>query len=52
MDQVDLRREYFYATPAEVRELLSEIAGQHLLEYHETPEALEWRASRASLGTD
>ncbi|MEU7823426.1 DUF4041 domain-containing protein [Catellatospora sp. NPDC049133] len=52
VNQVNLRREYFYATPAEVRELLSEIAGQHLLEYHETPEALEWRASHAGRATD
>jgi hypothetical protein len=34
-----------YATPAEVRALLERVAGQHVLEYHETPEALEWRAS-------
>ncbi|WP_030509448.1 hypothetical protein [Microbispora rosea] len=27
------RREFFYATPAEVRDLLEKIAGQHLLEY-------------------
>lgn len=43
---VNLRREFFYATPSEVRTVLKEIAGQHLLEFHETPEAIEWRTSR------
>lgn len=45
VNKVNLRREYFYATPAEVRDELTRIAGQHLLEYHDLPEALEWRAS-------
>jgi hypothetical protein len=44
VNQVNTQREFFYATPAEVREVLQRIAGQHLLEYHETPEAIEWRA--------
>ncbi len=47
VNRVNLRREFFYATPTEVRTLLEEIAGQHLLEFHETPEAVEWRASGA-----
>jgi len=42
---VNLRREFFYATPSEVRTVVEEIAGQHVLEYTETPEAVEWRAS-------
>jgi hypothetical protein len=46
VNQVNLRREFFYAIPAEVREILERIAGQHLLEYSEVPEALEWRQSR------
>ncbi|MGW7681642.1 DUF4041 domain-containing protein [Kribbella sp. NPDC054772] len=45
VNKVNLRREYFHATPAEVRDQLARIAGQHLLEYHDLPEALEWRAS-------
>jgi hypothetical protein len=45
VNRVNVQREFFYATPAEVRDLLERIAGQHVLEYHETPEALEWRAS-------
>ncbi|MFI0348901.1 DUF4041 domain-containing protein [Actinomadura sp. 9N407] len=45
VNQVNLRREFFYATPSEVRATLESIAGNHLLEYTETPEALEWRSS-------
>ena len=45
VNRVNLRREFFYATPTEVRKLLERLTDQHILEYHETPEALEWRAS-------
>ncbi|GHH64839.1 hypothetical protein GCM10017673_08210 [Streptosporangium violaceochromogenes] len=45
VNRVNLRREFFRATPAEVRNLLQQIAGQHLLEYRDVPEALEWRQS-------
>jgi hypothetical protein len=45
LNKVNLRREFFHATPAEVRDLLRKIAGQHLLEYRDTAEALEWRQS-------
>jgi hypothetical protein len=38
---------FFYVTPAEVRAALVEFAGQHLVEFTDQPEALEWRASRA-----
>jgi hypothetical protein len=47
VNQVNLRREFFYATPVEVRDALAEIAGQHLLEFRESAEATEWRASGA-----
>ncbi|MEV6966115.1 DUF4041 domain-containing protein [Hamadaea sp. NPDC051192] len=47
VNRVNQRREFFYATPARVRELLTDIAGQHLLEYRDVPDALEWRASGA-----
>ncbi|WP_157527655.1 DUF4041 domain-containing protein, partial [Micromonospora rosaria] len=47
VNKVNTRREFFYASPAQVRDLLQEIAGQHLLVYHEASEALEWRASGA-----
>lgn len=50
LNKVNLRREFFRATPAEVRDLLREIAGQHLLEYRETAEALEWRQSVKGAG--
>lgn len=46
VNRVNLRREFFYATPAEVREVLERLAGNHLLEYNETPEALEYRAGK------
>lgn len=42
---VNLRREYFYVTPHEVRDALERIGSQQLLEFHEVPEAPEWRAS-------
>ncbi|MFG1697921.1 DUF4041 domain-containing protein [Nonomuraea sp. NPDC049309] len=49
LNKVNLRREFFRATPAEVRDLLQKIAGQHLLEYRDTAEALEWRQSIGAL---
>lgn len=42
---VNMRREFFYATPHEVREALESIGGQQLLEFNEVAEAVEWRAS-------
>jgi hypothetical protein len=45
VNRVNPRREFFYATPSEVRQLLAEVAGAHLVEYNERPEALEWHAS-------
>lgn len=45
VNKVNLRREFFYADPAHVRDILQRIDDQHLLEYHDVPEALEWRAS-------
>ncbi|BCJ37131.1 hypothetical protein Athai_46340 [Actinocatenispora thailandica] len=46
VNQVNLRREFFYATPTEVRDLLQRIDGQHLLDFTEDCEASEWRASQ------
>ncbi|WP_242902199.1 DUF4041 domain-containing protein [Actinomadura terrae] len=48
VNQVNLRREFFYATPAEVRRALERISGNHLLEYTEVPEAIEFRTSGRS----
>lgn len=42
---VNQRREFFYATPAEVREVLELLDGEFLLEYNEMPEAMEWYES-------
>ena len=42
---VNQRREFFYATPAEARAHLLELAGD-LLQYEEVPEALEFHQSR------
>jgi hypothetical protein len=41
---VNMRREYFYASPVEVRELLEQRHGQ-LLTFDEMPEAVEWHQS-------
>jgi hypothetical protein len=42
---VNHRREFFYATPAQVRDLLAEMGNDHVLEYTDLAEAVEWRAS-------
>ncbi|WP_019634342.1 DUF4041 domain-containing protein [Actinomadura atramentaria] len=45
VNRVNTRREFFYATPAEVRDVLARVAGNHLVEYRDVPEAPEFRAS-------
>jgi hypothetical protein len=43
---VNMRREFFYATPQEVRDVLQEVAAETaMLSYAEEPEAPEWRQS-------
>ena len=53
VNRINARREFFYATPVEVREALKDIAG-NLLEFTEEPEAEQYRLSleeaRASAG--
>lgn len=44
---VNLRREYFYATPDEVRDLLAAHHGQ-LLTFESEPEAVEWHQSNTA----
>lgn len=44
---VNTRREFFYATPLEVKEHLADLAGE-LLEYVEEPEAVEYHQSTRS----
>ena len=46
VNQVNRRREFFRTSPADVLTLLEKIAGSHLIEFTEIPEALEWRASK------
>lgn len=46
LNQVNLRREFFYATPAEVRDELLQLAGD-LLTFEEVPEAIEFHQSQA-----
>jgi hypothetical protein len=46
VNRVNLRREFFYATPAEVKALLVDLTGE-LLSYDETAEAIEFHQSRA-----
>ncbi|MGW6540526.1 DUF4041 domain-containing protein [Streptomyces sp. NPDC055051] len=46
VNRVNNRKEFFYVTPTEVRTALQRFAGEHLVEFTETPQALEWRASR------
>jgi hypothetical protein len=45
VNRVNLRREFFYATPEDVLQALEQIAGQHLAEFRSTAEAIEWRQS-------
>jgi hypothetical protein len=49
VNQANRRREFFRTTPAEVLTLLEQVAGSHLMEFTEIPEALEWRASKSAL---
>lgn len=52
VNQVNNAREFFFATPAHVKQILTDIAGQHLLEYRDEPEAGEWRASGSRRAAD
>ncbi|QJY47926.1 DUF4041 domain-containing protein [Pseudonocardia broussonetiae] len=52
VNRVNLRREFFYVSPAAVREVLLEIGRDHILEYKDTAEALEWRQSRDGASPD
>ncbi|HEX5368994.1 MAG TPA: GIY-YIG nuclease family protein, partial [Dehalococcoidia bacterium] len=45
VNRINTRREFFYATPEEVKTHLLEVAGE-LLSYEDTPEALEYRQSQ------
>ncbi|MCW2961556.1 MAG: chromosome segregation ATPase [Thermoleophilia bacterium] len=45
VNRVNLRREYFYVTPAEVRDALIELAAGEVLHFEEKPEAAEYNQS-------
>lgn len=46
VNRVNLRREFFFITPADVQQALVDVAHDHVLEFTETAEALEWRQSQ------
>jgi uncharacterized protein DUF4041/Meiotically Up-regulated Gene 113 (MUG113) protein len=50
VNHVNTRREFFFATPAEVREILSQKVG-NLLEFTEKPEATQYHQSKSSWPT-
>ena len=50
VNRVNLRREFFYATPAEARDHLLALTGD-LLQFEELPEALEFHQSRSNAST-
>lgn len=47
VNRVNLRREFFYATPVEARDLLADLAGD-MVQFQESPEAIEFHQSAAS----
>lgn len=51
LNRVNLRREFFHATPAEVRDVLTTKFGD-VLEFIDEPEALQYRQSRSRNGQD
>ncbi len=48
VNRVNSRKEFFYVTPGEVRDTLERYVGEHVVEFSEVPQALEWRASTAA----
>lgn len=51
VNRVNHRREFFYASPSQVRDLLGSVAGD-LVQYEEVPEAAEYRQSAAAARAD
>lgn len=47
VNQVNLRREFFYATPTEARDLLKELTGE-MLQFEDLPEAVEFHQSQVA----
>jgi hypothetical protein len=50
VNMVNARREFFYASPAEVQDILSAL-DLSMLSYVDEPEALEWHQSQTALGS-
>lgn len=48
VNRVNSRKEFFYVAPAQVRDALERYTDQHLIEFSEEPQAIEWRASSAA----
>lgn len=46
INRVNARKEFFRTTPENVKILLEQLAGNHLLVFNETAEAAEWRISQ------
>jgi predicted RNase H-like nuclease (RuvC/YqgF family) len=51
VNKINLRREFFYATPEDVLQVLRETVGEEVVEYRSEPEAEEFRLSRGEVDT-
>jgi chromosome segregation ATPase len=49
LNKVNARKEFFRSKPIEVKNLLEDLADEHLLIFNEVPEAVEWRISEGKL---
>jgi hypothetical protein len=49
VNMINAHREFFYASPVEVRTVLESVQGS-LISFNEVPEALEWRQSESARG--
>lgn len=47
VNRVNLRREFFFVSPTDVRKVLRRIGGEHVVQWTEIAAAIEWRQSRA-----
>jgi hypothetical protein len=52
LNHVNQRREFFFATPDEVRDLLVAKVGNHLLEFHQQVESTQYLQSRSYWPTE
>lgn len=51
LNKVNSRKEFFRTNPRDVRDLLVNLTGEHILVYNEVAEAQEWRISEGRLRT-